>query len=117
MRTDHCRMAHLLEEHRALFYLAYMQPSSRRGKCDKNVRGGGGGVSNNEKLLYRNLWYNPTYLLGDFLVSNVEFLNSCQNHKTQGFQFNRQTPSSRELTAKFILCTLYLIESTHMSKF
>ena len=35
---------------------------------------GKGGISNNEKILYRNLWYNPTYLLGDFLARNMGFL-------------------------------------------
>ena len=39
MRTDNCRRAQLLEEHRTLCYLAQTQPSSHQERCEKNVRG------------------------------------------------------------------------------
>ena len=38
-----------------------------------------------------------------------DFKNSCQNQQSQIFQFNRQTPSSREITR-----TLDVMRSTHM---
>ena len=43
---------------------------------------GKGGISNNEKILYRNLWYNPTYLLGVLSVRNMGFLKQLPKSST-----------------------------------
>ena len=60
MRTEHCRQSQLLEDHITICSSDQTQPTLHQGRCEKNVWCVCVCVSNNEKLLYRNLWYNPT---------------------------------------------------------
>ena len=113
IHTDHCRWAQLIEENITLCSLDLMQTLSHWGRCDKNDRGGGMSV------IMRSFYTGTS---GIILPSSSviywrgtwDFKNSYQNEKIQIFQFNRQTPSNRELNAQSTERKIDLMGSTQL---
>ena len=56
---------------------------------------GGGGVSNNENIFYRNFWYNPTYLLGDFSARNMGFLKQLLKPENTNISIEQTNPLNK----------------------